>query len=198
MRRAPFVAGATILGLAGIMTFHSQNPISSALVLPKSQAPAKSPAATATTTSTGHPAPTSTPTSAPTSTAAPATTSTSSLPPTSTSGSTSTSTSTSTAAPATTAAPAIRTATGPTENYGYGTLAVEVTVNGTKITDVSTPGHYEHAQYSQQLAAQVLPMLRSEVLQAQSANINGISGASYTSQAYASSLQAVLDQLHVP
>jgi uncharacterized protein with FMN-binding domain len=95
-------------------------------------------------------------------------------------------------------APAIRTATGPTENYGYGTLAVMVTVTGTKITDLSTPGHYEHAQYSQQLAAQVLPMLRSEVLQAQSANINGISGASYTSQAYATSLQAALDQLHLP
>ena len=91
-----------------------------------------------------------------------------------------------------------RSATGPTEQYGYGTLAVKVTVIGTKITDLSTPGHYEHAQYSQQLAAQVIPMLRSEVLQAQSANINGISGATYTSEAYATSLQAALDQLHVP
>jgi len=166
MRRAPFVAGATVLGLVGVLTFHSQNPISSSLTVPKSQAPARTPAGSNTTTSPpGQPSPTST----------------------------STSTS-STVAPAT----VVKSATGPTEDYGYGTIAVKVTVSGTKITDVSTPGHYEHAQYSQQLAAQVIPMLRSEVLQAQSANINGISGASYTSQAYATSLQAALDQLHVP
>ena len=145
MRRAPFVAGVTVLGLVAIMAFHSQNPISPVLATPKPPPAAKSPAASSSTT----------------------TTSTSGQP-------------------------------GPTEQYGYGTLAVKVTVIGTKITDLSTPGHYEHAQYSQQLAAQVIPMLRSEVLQAQSANINGISGATYTSEAYATSLQAALDQLHVP
>ena len=165
MRRAPFVAGATVLGLVGVLAFHSQNPISSALTAPKSLAPAKSPAASTTTSTSGQPVPTSTSTST-----------------------------TSTVPPVT----VTRSATGPTEQYGYGTIAVKVTVTGTKITDLSTPGHYEHAQYSQQLAAQVLPMLRSEVLQAQSANISGISGASYTSQAYATSLQAALDQLHVP
>ena len=166
MRRAPFVAGATVAGLVGIMAFHSQNPISPVLATPKPQSPAKNPAVSSTTTTSisGQPGPTST------------------------------STSTTAAPPAT----VTRTATGPTENYGYGTLAVKVTVHGAKITDLSTPGHYEHAQYSQQLAAQVIPMLRSEVLQAQSANINGISGASYTSGAYAASLQAALDQLHVP
>ena len=50
--------------------------------------------------------------------------------------------------------------------------------------------------YSQQLAAQVIPMLKSEVLAAGSAQINGVSGATYTSQAYATSLQAALDKLH--
>jgi uncharacterized protein with FMN-binding domain len=167
MRRAPFVAGVTVLGLVGIMAFHSQNPISPVLATPKPPPAAKSPAASSSTT----------------------TPSTSGQP-----GPTSTSTSRTTVPPAT----VTRSATGPTEQYGYGTLAVKVTVIGTKITDLSTPGHYEHAQYSQQLAAQVIPMLRSEVLQAQSANINGISGATYTSEAYATSLQAALDQLHVP
>jgi uncharacterized protein with FMN-binding domain len=49
---------------------------------------------------------------------------------------------------------------------------------------------------SQQISAQVIPMLRSEVLSVQSASINGVSGASYTSIGYARSLQAALDTLH--
>jgi uncharacterized protein with FMN-binding domain len=40
-------------------------------------------------------------------------------------------------------------------------------------------------------------MLRREVLAAQSAHINGVSGATYTSEAYAYSVQAALDRLHV-
>jgi uncharacterized protein with FMN-binding domain len=40
-------------------------------------------------------------------------------------------------------------------------------------------------------------MLKSEVLSAQSANVNTISGATYTSQAYLASLQSALDRLHV-
>jgi uncharacterized protein with FMN-binding domain len=39
-------------------------------------------------------------------------------------------------------------------------------------------------------------MLRNEVLAAQSANINAVSGATYTSQAYALSVQAALDKVH--
>lgn len=88
-----------------------------------------------------------------------------------------------------------RTATGPTEQYGYGELAVSVTVRSGKITNVGVPLIQAAEQYSQQLAAQVIPMLRNEVLSAQSAQINGVSGATYTSQAYAMSLQAALDKL---
>jgi uncharacterized protein with FMN-binding domain len=89
-----------------------------------------------------------------------------------------------------------RSSTGPAEQYGYGTLNVKVTVVGNKITKVSTPTLQTAEQYSQQLAAQVIPMLTSEVLKAQSININGISGASYTAQAYVTSLQAALKNLH--
>ncbi len=51
--------------------------------------------------------------------------------------------------------------------------------------------------YSQQLASQVIPALRAEVLAGQSAQINAVSGATYTSQAYALSPQAALDKLHI-
>lgn len=90
-----------------------------------------------------------------------------------------------------------RTAVGASQQYGYGVLSVRVTVRGTQIQSVAVERLQTADQYSQQLAAQVIPMLRSQVLSAQSAHINGISGASYTSQAYAFSVQSALDKLHV-
>ena len=92
---------------------------------------------------------------------------------------------------------AVRSALGATEQYGFGELAVKVTMRGNRITDVTVPNIQTAEQYSQQLASQVIPTLRSEVLAGQTANISAVSGASYTSQAYAASVQAALDKLHV-
>jgi uncharacterized protein with FMN-binding domain len=107
-----------------------------------------------------------------------------------------------TAAPSTTAvppttAPATRSALGTLEQYGYGQLAVRVTVSGSKITDAQVVGLQTDASYSQQIAVQVTPYLRREVLSVQSAQIDAISGATYTSEAYAMSVQSALDQLHI-
>ncbi len=172
MRRAPFVAGATALGLLGVVTYqnHSTSSFAAGPSTPTTTAPPSS--SSTTTTSPGSSAP---------STTGP-------------SGAASPSTSPTTTAPST----ATRTATGPNEQYGYGTLAVKVTATGTRITDVQVVNLQTAEQYSQQLAAQVIPMLRSEVLKAQSANINGISGATYTAQAYATSLQSALSKLRLP
>jgi uncharacterized protein with FMN-binding domain len=92
---------------------------------------------------------------------------------------------------------ATTTAIGTSEQYGYGVLAVKVTVRGGRITEVSTAKLQTAEQYSQTLAQQVIPLLRNEVLSAQSAHINGISGATYTSEAYAYSVQSALDVLGV-
>ncbi|HEY6276104.1 MAG TPA: FMN-binding protein [Streptosporangiaceae bacterium] len=89
-----------------------------------------------------------------------------------------------------------QSAIGPVTAYGYGELDVRVTVSRGRITDVTVPVLQAPEPYSQQLAEQVIPMLKSEVLAAGSAQINGVSGATYTSQAYATSLQAALDKLH--
>jgi uncharacterized protein with FMN-binding domain len=86
---------------------------------------------------------------------------------------------------------------GATEQYGYGDLAVKVTASGNRITNVTVPAIQTAEPYSQQLASQAIPTLRSEVLSGQSAGINAVSGATYTSQAYALSLQAALDKLHI-
>ncbi len=90
-----------------------------------------------------------------------------------------------------------RSALGATEQYGYGELAVRVTTRGRKIIDVAVAGIQTAEPYSANLARQVIPTLRSEVLSGQTASINAVSGATYTSEAYAKSLQAALDKLHL-
>jgi uncharacterized protein with FMN-binding domain len=90
-----------------------------------------------------------------------------------------------------------KSATGAVVGYGYGELSVTVTVHGNQITDVSVPLLRTAEPYSQQLAQQVIPMLKSEVLAAHSVRIHGVSGATYTSEAYARSIQSALDKLHV-
>ena len=49
---------------------------------------------------------------------------------------------------------------------------------------------------SDQIDANAIPKLTSETLTAQSAHINAVSGASYTSSGYIQSLQSAVDQLH--
>ena len=94
------------------------------------------------------------------------------------------------------AGPVTGTTLGALERYGYGELAARVSISGGQITGIAVPVLRTAEQYSQQLAVQVIPTLRSEVLAAQSARINAVSGATYISQAYALSVQAALDKAH--
>lgn len=87
--------------------------------------------------------------------------------------------------------PAIHTYTGSVVYDQYGGVQATVTVKGKKITNVSISAP-ENDPRSASINSQVVPMLQSETLQAQSANVNVISGATETSQAYAQSLQAAL------
>jgi uncharacterized protein with FMN-binding domain len=82
-------------------------------------------------------------------------------------------------------------------NYGYGELATRVAISGGRITAVSVPVLKTAEQFSQELADRSIPVLRHEVLAAQSAHIQAVSGATYTSDAYARSVQAALDKAHV-
>ncbi len=95
------------------------------------------------------------------------------------------------------AAGGTHSATGALERYGYGELAVKVTVSGSRITNVTVPALQTADPISQQIADQAIPMLKSQVLAADGASINGVSGATFTSQAYEQSVQAALDKLHV-
>ena len=104
--------------------------------------------------------------------------------------------STTTTAPA--APGATKTVTGPVEQYGFGQLSVRVTEQGGRITGVSLASLSTAEPYSQGLAQQTAPQLGREVVAAQSPRIQGISGATYTSQAYALSAQGAIDSLGHP
>ncbi len=89
-----------------------------------------------------------------------------------------------------------RTAVGPQVNYSWGVLSVSVTVSGTKITKVGIASLDDGGNpRSQFIDQQSIPMLEQQALQAQSANIQGVSGASYTSSGFQQSLQGALHQL---
>jgi uncharacterized protein with FMN-binding domain len=87
------------------------------------------------------------------------------------------------------------TYTGPVEETPYGPVQVAVAEEGGKIVDVKALQLPTEHALSQEISEHVAPMLRSEALQAQSAEINVISGATYTSDGYAYSLQAALRQV---
>jgi uncharacterized protein with FMN-binding domain len=90
---------------------------------------------------------------------------------------------------------AATTATGAVAQNQYGPVQVQVTVAGGKIKDVAAVQLPQRDGKSAEISQFAAPQLQSEVMAAQSAQIDGVSGASYTSQSYETSLQSALDQL---
>jgi uncharacterized protein with FMN-binding domain len=84
--------------------------------------------------------------------------------------------------------------TGTAVQIPFGTVQVQVTFQNGKITDVQPVQMPSDQRHSQEISTAVAPMLHDEVLQAQSAQVNTISGATYTSMGYLQSLQSALDQ----
>ena len=89
-----------------------------------------------------------------------------------------------------------RTVTGPVVQTPFGSVQVRVTSHGRRITNVTAVQLPSDTAYSQLLSRTAGPQLRQEALTAQDARIDGVSGATYTSNGYAQSLQSALDQLH--
>jgi uncharacterized protein with FMN-binding domain len=126
----------------------------------------------------------------------------------STSTSTGTSTATPTATPSATATPtptssassstgATGTFVGSTIETRYGPMQVEIVVVNGKITDVKALQVTNQGGRSVEISNQAVPILRSEVLAAQSAKVSSVGGATYTSEGYLSSLQSALDKANL-
>lgn len=77
-------------------------------------------------------------------------------------------------------------------DVGYGIVQVRITLAGGRIADVQAV-QLPSGGRSSEIASYAAPRLRREVLAAQSANIDTVSGASFTSEGYARSVQSALD-----
>lgn len=178
MRRAPFVVGATGVGLGLLLSFHTK-PIHVSSVSTGGEGSGASPSSDGTSPTTGAASPTTdTPTT-------PATTPTT--------GGTAGSAPAPSASPPTTAG--TRSATGQDIQYRYGDIRLKVTERGSAITKIQVVSEGATDPRSAQINSQAVPMLQDQAMSAQSANIDGVSGATFTSVAYQQALQSALDRL---
>ena len=185
MKRALLIAGGTVGGLGAVLAITPPQ-------LGSSSSLAISGGASAGTTST-QPSATasSTPTAVATSNSTkPVATQKATTKPVATKSATPAATKSATAAPAAGSTVKDGTFTGPSVFVNYGNVQVKITVSNGKITDavaVQAPSG-RNDRYTNR----AVPILKAQTLQAQSANIQGASGASYTSYGWYKSLQGAL------
>ncbi|MCT9623090.1 FMN-binding protein [Curtobacterium sp. C2H10] len=83
---------------------------------------------------------------------------------------------------------------GDTTQTRYGPVQVQITVANGTITDVTALQLTNSDGRSVQISQQAAPILRQEALQAQSAQVQSVSGATFTSEGYTTSLQSAIDK----
>jgi uncharacterized protein with FMN-binding domain len=89
------------------------------------------------------------------------------------------------------------TVTGSVAQTQWGPVQIRLTVTGSKITRVSVLQYPNGNSRDVEIAQYALPVLIRETLQSQSASIDMVSGATYTSTGYVQSLQSALDQANL-
>jgi uncharacterized protein with FMN-binding domain len=199
MKRALLIAGGTLGGLGAVMAITPpQFSSTESLALGAPAMGGSTPTAVATSKATDSPTPAATKTKA---TSTKKATASKSAKPTATASSNSNSGAVATADPTptatkTTAAPApvskgvTGTFTGPTVNVNYGNVQVQITVKDGKIVDATAL--QAPSGRNDRWTNMALPILKKQTLAAQSASIQGASGASYTSYGWYTSLQGAL------
>lgn len=80
--------------------------------------------------------------------------------------------------------------------HQWGTVQVRIRVRGGKIVNVGAV-YPDHKPRSITINTRAIPILKREVLKAQSAKVHYVSGASDTSEAYKSSLQSAINKAHL-
>ncbi|MCH0565594.1 FMN-binding protein [Streptomyces sp. MUM 2J] len=88
-----------------------------------------------------------------------------------------------------------RTVTGDSVDTRWGPVQVRITIQDGKLTEVTAVTYPTENRRDQEISSYAIPQLRREALAAQSANIDTVSGATYTSDGYRRSLQSALDSV---
>jgi uncharacterized protein with FMN-binding domain len=200
MKRALLIAGGTVGGLGAVLAITPPQLTSSSSSLSLGGG---TNLAGGTSGATATPAAATT--TAPATKATPAATKSATTKPAATQSATASPTATKSASPTpsatkTTAAPATSnvsgTFTGDPINVGYGIVQVKITVSNGKITDaqaVQAP-----SGRNDRFTQMSVPVLRQKTLAAQSSQITGVSGASYTSYGWYKSLVSALSKAGLP
>ncbi len=89
---------------------------------------------------------------------------------------------------------ASKTVAGDVVSTIYGPIQVTITVKDGKISSATVPEYPDGTMRDEQINSFALPELVQETVAADSAHIDAVSGASYTSQGYISSLQSAIDK----
>lgn len=89
-----------------------------------------------------------------------------------------------------------RSVTGALVSTPYGTVQVKAVLVGTRLKDVVALKLTDSSSTSVRISGRAEPVLRQEAVSAQSARIDSVSGATFTSEGYKQSLQAALDAAH--
>ncbi|HWG74490.1 MAG TPA: FMN-binding protein [Acidimicrobiales bacterium] len=168
MRRAIAATAGTVVGLTALLGYKSAGTVKSShvAVAPPSTSPSP-PGSSTTAPSTTQPSPTTTSSGG-----------TGTTPPTAT--------------PSTTVRAAPRSFTGEDVQYRYGDIQIRVTMIGGKITSIDVPQEGATDPRSQSINSQAVPILTQEALAAQNLQFDVVSGATYTSDAFAQALQSAL------
>lgn len=174
-----FISGLFIIGFSGYVaySYFSQNTAQTVAVAATSNPIASTASQTTSSASTGSSAP---PTPAATNTPAPAVAVAVAQP---------------TPAPkAPTGKYVNGTYTGEVADAYYGNIQVEAVISGGKLTNVIFLQYPNDRSTSRYINQQAMPQLKAEAIQAQSANVDGVSGASDSSSAFVQSLSSALSQ----
>jgi uncharacterized protein with FMN-binding domain len=102
------------------------------------------------------------------------------------------------ATPAAAASSSTKTVTSDVASNQYGNVQLKVTVSNGKVAKIEALQVPQNDRRSAEINAYAEPALQASALQAQSANIDTVSGATYTSDSYKAALQSALDKAGLP
>ncbi|KRE55261.1 FMN-binding protein [Phycicoccus sp. Soil748] len=191
MRRITLWALSTLTTLVLLFSYHtSTSSRSAAATAPPVLAQAAAPSASSTPEAT-------TPSGSPTTSGSSGSSGSGSTGSGSGSGSSSSTPSSSSSSSSSSSASAAKTYDGNAVSTRFGNVQVQITVAGGKITAAQVLQVPWNDHRDQEINSYAVPVLNSEVVQAQSATIDMVSGATYTSDGYIQSLQSAIDQAHL-